>query len=156
MNTKIFISHQQDDKDKAEEIAKYLKSNGIDVYFDEFDHDLQIATILNKPEKVVEAIKKGIKNSTHMVCIVSPSTIKSYWVPFEIGYGYDITVLITLTLKGIIDSDLPDYMKIAPIIRKAQDLNRFIRDQGKGYILESKNFSNTESYLHPLRNIMDI
>ena len=33
-----------------------------------------------------------------MLVIVSPTTMKSNWVPFEIGFGYDKTELSVLTL----------------------------------------------------------
>lgn len=45
MSTKVFISHQKNDRDEAEKIAKYLDRVGVEVYFDEYDEELQIATI---------------------------------------------------------------------------------------------------------------
>jgi hypothetical protein len=154
---KVFISHQKRDRDEAKKIADYLMSVGIAVYFDEFDKELQQADLTNDPKAVVAAIKKGIKSSTHMLCIVSPNTLTSKWVPFEVGYGYDATILATLTLKGIKNSDLPDYIKTKPIIRDIYDINKFIKDQGKEkeYILESKMFSDYNSIRHPLSGIMD-
>lgn len=152
---KIFISHQKKDKDEAKKIADYFISVGIDVYFDEFDKELQQADINNDPKAVVAAIKKGINSSTHMLCIISPNTLISKWVPFEVGYGYDVTNLTTLTLKGIKTSDLPDYIKTKPIIRDIYDINKFIEKQGKQFILESRKFSDYKSYSHPLSGIMD-
>lgn len=152
---KVFISHQKRDRDEAKKIADYLISVGIAVYFDEFDKELQQADVNNDPKAVVAAIKKGIKSSTHMLCIVSPNTLTSKWVPFEVGYGYDVTDLATLTLKGIKNSDLPDYIKTKPIIRDIYDINKFIKEQGKEYILESKMFSDYSSIRHPLIGIMD-
>lgn len=152
---KVFISHQKRDRDEAKKIADYLVSVGIEVYFDEFDKELQQADLNNNPKAVVAAIKKGIKSSTHMLCIVSPNTLTSKWVPFEIGYGYDLTDLATLTLKGIKNSDLPDYIKTKPIIRDIYDIKKFVKEQGKEYILESKMFSDYSSNRHPLSGIMD-
>lgn len=152
---KVFLSHQKKDRDKAKEIADYLKSVNIDVYFDEFDRDLQIADQNNNPKGVVAAIKKGIQSSTHMLCIISPNTLYSKWVPFEVGYGYDSTELAILTLKGIASSELPDYIKTAPIIRDIYDINIFVEQHGNKYIFESKNYSDYKSYSHPLSNIMD-
>lgn len=154
---KVFISHQKRDRDEAKKIADYLLSVGIAVYFDEFDKELQQADLNNAPKAVVAAIKKGIKSSTHMLCIVSPNTLTSKWVPFEVGYGYDVTDLATLTLQGIKNSDLPDYIKTKPIIRDIYDLNEFIKKQGseKQLILERKMFSNYSSSAHPLNGIMD-
>jgi hypothetical protein len=152
---KVFISHQKRDREEAKKIADYLKTLNIDVYFDEFDRELQQAEQENNPKGVVAAIQKGINSSTHMICIVSTNTLTSNWVPFEVGYGYDSTDLATLTLKGIKNSDLPDYIKTKPIIRDIYDINAFVKKHGKELILETKKFSDYTSSQHPLSNIMD-
>ncbi|HMO33117.1 MAG TPA: toll/interleukin-1 receptor domain-containing protein [Lacibacter sp.] len=152
---KVFISHQKRDREEAKKIADYLKSVNIEVYFDEFDKELQQADLENNPKAVVAAIKKGINSSTHMLCIISPNTLTSKWVPFEVGYGYDTTDLATLTLKGIKNYDLPDYIKTKPIIRDIYDINKFVEKQGKKTILEAKMFSEYSSSRHPLSGIMD-
>jgi predicted metal-dependent phosphotriesterase family hydrolase len=152
---KVFISHQKRDKEDAKKIADYLKSVGIDVYFDEFDKELQQADAANNPNGVVAAIKKEIKSSTHMLCIISPNTLTSKWVPFEIGYGYDTTDLTTLTLKGIKNSDIPDYIKTKPIIRDIYGINKFVEKYVGRPILERKMFSNHSSLSHPLSSVMD-
>ena len=125
------------------------------MYFDEFDRELQQAERDNNPKDVVAAIKKGIRSSTHMLCIISPNTLYSKWVPFEVGYGYDSVELATLTLKGISNSELPDYIKAAPIIRDIYDINVFIKKHGNSYIFDSRNYSEYKSSSHPLSNIMD-
>lgn len=151
----IFISHQKSDRSEARKIAEYLRSMHLDVYFDEFDQDLQDALKNNNPKGVVNAIKKGINKSSHMLCLISPNTLYSKWVPFEVGFGYNRTNLFTLTLKGIKDSELPDYIKTAPIIRDIYDLNKFIEKRGKRLILEVKSNSNYDNSYHPLRSVMD-
>ncbi len=153
MKKQVFISHQKRDRDAAQKIADYLIDLGISVYFDEYDKGLRIATTSNQ---IVDAIQKGIHNSTHMLCIISPNTLTSKWVPFEVGYGYDKTDLATLTLKGIKNSDLPDYIKVAPVIRDIYDINKFVEDKfRKKYLLESRNFSNYNNIYHPLNQVMD-
>lgn len=93
----IFISHQQKDKEAAKKIADYFINAGIDVY----DTDLKYNHQISNAKAVTDSIRKGINNSSHMLVIVSPNTLSSTWVPFEIGYGYDKTDLYTLCLKGI-------------------------------------------------------
>jgi hypothetical protein len=151
----VFISHQKKDSSACSKIADYLKESGIDVYFDEYDSDLKIAVQSEKPKQVVNAIKAGINNSTHMLCVISPNTLYSKWVPFEVGYGYDITKVLVLTLKGIKSTDLPDYIKAVPIIRYIYDINKFIKEKKGEYILEARKFSDYSSYSHPLINLMD-
>lgn len=147
---KVFISHQKKDRLEAQKIANHLKNVGIAVYFDEFDRELTIALNNNDPKAVVTAIKKGINQSTHMLCIVSPNTLTSRWVPFEVGYGYDSTKLSVLTLKGISNSDLPDYIKAARIIRDIWDIKIFTNRFGNKILLEK-----VASSSHPLSGIMD-
>lgn len=154
----IFLSHQQKDKEICRKISDYLLAADIDVYFDEDDKDLKIYRQLNRPEGVVESIRKGINNSSHMLVIVSPNTINSNWVPWEIGYGYDSSDLCVLTLKGIKDESLPDYLKTTKIIRGTKSLNEYLsKISGKeSSILESlKLIKNYSAPIHPLDNYLD-
>ncbi len=111
----IFISHQKQDRDIAEKIAVFLMDNGIDVYFDEMDPNAVKAGENNDNKGIVEAITKGIKKSTNMLCIISKNTQHSKWVPFEIGYGYEKKPFVLL-MGGVKVSDLPEYLQIATIL----------------------------------------
>lgn len=154
----VFISHQQKDKEQAKTIADYLMGVGIDVYIDEYDKDLKIHHQSNNAKAVTDSIRKGINNSSHMLVLVSPNTLYSTWVPFEIGYGYDKTDLITLCLKNIPKGGLPEYLKSTKIIRDIYDLNNLIVNLtgiNKEILLESKKLSDYNNYTNPLSNIMD-
>lgn len=122
----VFISHQKRDAAVCRRIADYLLNAGVDVYFDEYDSDLKSHNQTKSPDQVVSAIKKGINRSSHMLCVVSSNTLDSKWVPWEIGYGYDKTKVSVLTLKGISDSQLPEYLKTVEIIRGTKSLNMYI------------------------------
>ncbi|WP_109437280.1 toll/interleukin-1 receptor domain-containing protein [Aquimarina sp. AU119] len=153
----VFISYQNKDKTEAKKIADYLISAGINVYFDEYDGDLKSSNQSSNPNNVTESLCKGINNSSHMLVVVSPSTIISKWVPFEIGYGYDKTDLSVLCLKGIPKGGLPEYIRTAKIIRDLWDLKLKLRnmiDSNNTPLLETK-LSNYETNLNPLRGIMD-
>lgn len=154
----IFISHQQRDKDAAKKIADYLIEAGVDVYFDAYDGDLRISHQSNNAKAVTDSIRKGINNSSHMLVLVSPNTLYSTWVPFEIGYGYDKTALYTLCLKGIPKGGLPEYIKAGEIIRDIWDINHFISNisnQNQEFLLESKKMFSYEKLDNPLRSVMD-
>ena len=153
---KVFLSHQKRDRDEAAKVATFLKKCGIDVYFDEFDRELQAALAGDNPKGVVAAIKKGVHQSTHMLCLISPNTLYSKWVPFEVGYGYDLTEVMALTLKGIAKKDLPDYIRAVPIIRDIYDIDKFAKRHGIGSLMESRGMVKTSSYAeHPLYGILD-
>ncbi|WP_278352372.1 toll/interleukin-1 receptor domain-containing protein [Chryseobacterium gleum] len=167
----VFLSHKKEDKDACIEIAKYLREAGIDYYLDIEDHGLQYASSVNDPIKITESIKKGIRESTHMMVIVSEKTAKSQWVPFEIGYGHAsildqdrLTVesnkikLSVLTLKDIAEKTLPDYLRVGYVIKGTKSLNDFISKISdrleKAMISESRIFSHSKS-VHPLDNILN-
>ena len=153
----VFISYQNSDKSEAKKIADYLISAGVNVYFDEYDGDLKRSNQSSNPNKVTDSLCKGINNSSHMLVVVSPTTIISKWVPFEIGFGYDKTDLSVLCLKGIPKGGLPDYIRTANIIRDLYDLKsklKYMTDKSNELILENKLFSYNTS-LNPLREVMD-
>ncbi len=160
METIVFISHQKRDTKEAIKIADYLGRFKVKVYLDEYDRDLGHALCRNNPKEVVKAIQKGIDNSTHMICIISPNTLTSEWVPFEIGYGYNKTDLAVLTLKGIENSDLPEYIKVAPVIRNTKDIDDFIKNKllYNKHLFESTRtrYFSANNQIHPLVNVMDI
>lgn len=154
----VFISHQQNDKDTCRKIADYLMTADIDVYFDEDDRDLKYYRQNNNPNGVVECIKKGINNSTHLLIVVSPNTLESKWVPWEIGYGYDKTELSTLTLKGILDNQIPDYMKTTKIVRGTKSLNQLISlISGKTEfdLIQKAMIKESSQMSHPLDNYLN-
>ena len=93
-----------------------------------------------------------------MLVVVSPNTIYSSWVPWEIGYGYDSTQLGVLTLKGIKDESLPDYLKTSTVVRGTKSLNEYIAKITNNIqsIMESKNLVKSYSMSsHPLDNYLD-
>jgi len=154
----VFISHQKRDRDEAKKISDYLISAGLDVYFDEYDRDLKIHNESENPKAVTSAICRGINNSSHMLVLISPHTIDSKWVPFEVGYGYDKTDLAVLTLKGIPKGTLPGYVRTAPVVRDIDDLNKLIArlKSVEASVLFSRNVVRKhDDYYNPLKGVME-
>lgn len=154
----VFISYQKRDCDEATKVAEYLQNAGVEIYFDKYDRELRIQHQSDNPKEVTQAICSGINNSSHMLVLVSPNTMYSSWVPFEIGYGYEKTELGVLCLKGIPKGKLPEYIRTVPVIRDIYDLNlRISKWTGKeGKILvENKAMSDHASLSNPLSGVMD-
>jgi len=108
---KIFISHKKEDSDKAKEVYKYIKENSkFNAYLDEFDKEIS-------HHNVVERIVENLRDSTHLLVVFSEHTIKSMWVPFELGVSYErgqgIGVLIWPD-KTILSYELPEYLDEFP------------------------------------------
>lgn len=167
----VFLSHKRDDKNACKEIANYLMNAGIDYYLDEEDSKLQYASSTGDPLKITESIKDGIKNSTHMMVVVSEKTYKSQWVPFEVGYGHasildqdqltskeDRIKLSVLTLKDIAEKTLPDYLRVGYVIKGTKSLNEYVskitNKFEKSLINERRIFSNDQMQ-HPLDNVLN-
>ncbi|TKG89253.1 TIR domain-containing protein [Puteibacter caeruleilacunae] len=154
----VFLSHQKKDAEYTRKIADFLIENEIDIYFDEYDIDLKNTNQNNNPDKMTKAILKGINSSSHMLVIVSPNTLYSNWVPFEIGFGFDKTDLGILTLKGIAKGKLPAYLKTAKRIRDRYDINSFVRyltRNNDNELCKSFDYYDHSSFNHPLYNVMD-
>lgn len=145
----VFISHQQKDKDAARLIADYLINCGIDVYFDEYDLNIN----RSNPNSVVNAIKAGINKSTHLMCLLSENALQSKWVPWEVGYGYNHNVFC-VRLKEVAFKMLPEYLQVVPVYSGYEALDgqirnmRISRNINEGYIRTYSNFN------HPLASIM--
>lgn len=150
----VFISHQRNDKEVAKKIADYIYKSGVDIYFDEYDSGID----RNNPQSVVNAIKTGIRRSTHMLCILSPNALLSKWIPWEIGYGYDRLHVAGITVKEIAKDVLPEYLQVVPVIRGTKSLNKYLANTiGRiedSLIREQKLFSASQMN-HPLDNILD-
>lgn len=154
----VFLCHQQKDKEICRKIADYLIAANIDVYYDEYDEDLKYYRQTSRPQGVVDSIRTGINNSSHMLVVVSPNTMYSSWVPWEVGYGYETTSLGVLTLKGIKDENLPDYLKTTLIIRGTKSLNEYLsKITGRiQSLMESLDLIKSHTMgTHPLDNYLD-
>lgn len=159
----VFISYQRKDEEYAEEVANYIISKQLDVYFDLEDNDLKQQNQIANPKGVTNAIRKGLNQSQYMIVIVSPNTYRSLWVPFEVGYAFDKKgeKMKILRHKGIEKSKIPDYLKLKELLQGTKSLNRFLDSIRKeNFIYESlekggkiKSFSAFNS--NPLNKYLD-
>lgn len=154
-NPRIFISHQKKDAEVARKIADYLEDAGIDTYFDQYDNSID----RSDPNSVVQAIRTGIENSTHMIVVFSPNTFESMWVPWEIGYAYNSQIALNvLRLKGVAKDKLPEYLKVVKVILDIWDINQFISNLtniDRNSLLTEGRIRMYSDSIHPLSQFMD-
>lgn len=136
----IFISYQRKDEEYASDIADYIISKQLDVYFDLEDNDLKQINQTANPLAVTNSIKKGLNESDYMLVIVSPDTYRSLWVPFEVGYAYDKKgdKMKILRHKGILKGSMPAYLKVKELLNGTASLNRFLRSVRQENLLYEK------------------
>jgi hypothetical protein len=141
----IFLSHKKEDKDDCRKIAEYIEEKGIDIFFDEQDAQLQQAVKEEDPFKITERIKEAIRESSHMLIIISKKTTSSKWVPFETGYGHaaliDKTIVLkksnisiklaVLTLEDLSNSTLPEFLQIAFEVRGKKSFDKYLEEVNK-------------------------
>lgn len=121
----VFISHVKDDKPLAISVGEYIKKAGYNIYLDIEDDELQKAASASDAAKITACIEKGIEASTHVMCIVSERTVRSWWVPYEIGFSKKCGKGISsLTHKGT--STMPEYLQIGFLIRGIKGLNSYL------------------------------
>ena len=126
--TCVFVSYRSADREQAVAIARYIKDSGIDVYIDVSDEGLQIATVEDNPQSVVNYIHNGLLQSTHILVLISDDTKESWWVPYEIGYGENAGKIISSMM--LTDSEVesfPDYLKVFRRLFSVTDFLDYIR-----------------------------
>lgn len=133
----VFINHKTDDSDYARSIADYLINAEIDVYFDKH---VESSKKFNH-KNIIESIHRGINESTHMLCVISPNSVQSKWANFVMGYSYNKIDIGVTILKGINESEMPVFNNNVKIIKGIQSINQYISQLSKKLerTLESNN-----------------
>lgn len=117
---KVFISHKHEDSAIAEQIAKQLQFFNIACYLDIFD-----SVEVNDGKALTDHIKKSLNSCTDILVVMSESTKKSQWVPFEIGMATQINMpTVTYLNQSII---LPEYLEFWPRLRSLSDIGTYVR-----------------------------
>jgi hypothetical protein len=100
MSNRIFISHSGADKQWVRDFAKSLRQQGSDVWLDE---------VAFKPgESVPQAMEKGLRESDMVVFVVTPESVRSNYLLFELGAAIGMGKRAIPILAGNVSpSDLP-------------------------------------------------
>lgn len=74
---KFFVSYAHIDEEIAQSIFQVCQQLAIPAWLDK--KELQWGGLIS------EGIGRGMKDCTHLVLVLSPASLKSDWVPYEIG-----------------------------------------------------------------------
>ena len=108
---KVFISYSSIDEDQARLVANILDDIDVQYFFDK--KDISWGNVVNSD------ISEGISESNALILILSPASIKSQWVSFEIGFATALNkkVLPYLTHPSI---DVPGFLQRLKYITKKE------------------------------------
>ena len=108
----IFLSHSSYDSWIAKTIAEKIEAIGGDCWLDEKD--------LEGGDVVVNEIIRGIDACREAIVLISPNSVNSQWVSFEIGGVRAQHKRVTPILNNVKLSEMPPMQDI-----KGIDLNKF-------------------------------
>jgi hypothetical protein len=101
-NNTVFISYSHIDSEVADDIAAILEEFEITFFRDVKD--------IEWGQPISLKVKEGLNDSLAILVIVSPASLKSHWVPYEIGYATakEKRILPYLTHPSL---EVPSYIK---------------------------------------------
>lgn len=127
---RIFISHSNKDKELADALVTLLQ-----IALRLGDEDIRCTSLpgfgLKTGSNILEALQKDVQRASIAIGLLTPSSLESIWVIFELGarwgLGQDI---LPLCADGMKPQDLPDPLKSLAAVDccDEQQLQRFVED----------------------------
>lgn len=75
----VYLAHATEDKAVAEQLARGLTARGIEVWYDSWE--------IRAGDSLRQKMDQGLKDCTHFVVLLTPTSIKKPWVNQEIDAG---------------------------------------------------------------------
>lgn len=108
----VFLSHTSHDKEWASEFASALRDEGVSAWFD--------ATDLQLGERWQDVIQDALRESCILVVIISPKSLKSPWLFFELGAAVAGGKKIIPVLTQDVDmSDIPGLLAQFQVLKES-------------------------------------
>ena len=145
----IFISHKNENKDKAHILRDYINQLGIDTFLDSDDKQLQENVRIRNFKGVVEVVENGVSRASDLLCLISNITKSSWWVPYELGLAKAQKVEMVAVILEKLEDDLPEYLTILDSLSSEIEFEKYIED----YI--NKNYLSRQ-YLPIIKNNRDL
>ena len=124
----IFLSHIRVDKETVKKYGQYIKQQGIDIYLDVDDKELQKAVDDGNHAKVTEFIEAGIRRCTDVMIFLSHARRTSWWVPYEIGFAKSARKqLICVRLTDVKVDDL-SFLQIVRLLGTRREFVGYIEE----------------------------
>ncbi|MGX9728913.1 MAG: toll/interleukin-1 receptor domain-containing protein [Candidatus Electronema sp. VV] len=99
--SQVFISYSRQDNDMASEVCKILDRNNIPYFLDTKN--------INWGAEVNKDVRGALSDCVAIVVIISPASIKSQWVAYELGHAKALNKII-LPLLSHPSIDIPSFI----------------------------------------------
>lgn len=113
----VFISYAHEDSDLVDQLCDRLATAGLQFFRDTKN--------ISWGGRISSDVQRSLEQAGGVVVIVSPASVKSQWVPYEVGYATALRkpILPFLTHPSI---DLPGYLKDLRFITDINQIGTFI------------------------------
>jgi TIR domain len=126
---KIFISHSSIDKWVARQISRLLEADGHTTFLDEKD--------IKSGESIDSAIQVHLKDSDHVLLLLSPASVKSQWVLIELGGAKALGKHIVPVLYHVGSNEIPQAISNL-LARDINDLDKYFDELKKLQVAATK------------------
>ena len=116
---KVFISHKKEDESRALTVKSVLDRKGVPSYLDLLD-----SSVVVDGKALTEHIKSNLNHCTDLIVVMTESTKKSWWVPFEIGMSAQKNMPTASFLSENVE--LPDYLSYWPRLKNVSDIATYV------------------------------
>jgi TIR domain len=101
----VFISYAGSDRDQARRLLSELQNLKVHGWMDQTD--------LTGGGAVASSIRDALRHANAVVVLLSPTSLKSQWVNFELGAAEALgKIIIPVLIEG--DLDVPELLKAWP------------------------------------------
>ena len=114
---RFFISYARCDHAAVSELAQLLDSMGVEYFLDQKD--------IHWGDRITTRVTHGLTSADATIIVVSPASVKSQWVAFEIGYSMASgkKILPYLTHPAM---DLPGFLSDVLHVSSLEQVRRFV------------------------------
>jgi hypothetical protein len=119
---KIFISHSGHDKWVARQLSALLQADGHKTFLDEKD--------IKTGESIDASIQANLKDSDHLLLLLSPASLTSHWVFIELGGAKALGKHIVPVLLHVSGNQIPQAISQL-LARDINDIDKYLDELKK-------------------------
>lgn len=116
----IFLSYSSQDRELATTVCQMIEKCGLTYY--RFEADLAVG------EAITNEIRQNIPKLSALLALITPISVNSKWVHYEIGFAEALAKRIIPVVVGV-DEMLPHYLGEKLVYTSLEQLDAFLRSE---------------------------